>query len=84
MPTPSATPTVPDDGNLYDRGFSPRGCGSVFCICDCSELSVRWAEGGSGVRRARDPDCVVMRTGEEEGDSGSEFEEDGRSVTVEW
>ena len=42
---------------------------------------MRWAEGESGVRRAREPDCVVMRTGEEVGDSGSEF---GRSVTVEW
>ena len=36
---------------------------------------MRWAEGESGVRRAREPDCVVSRIGagedgEEEGEEG--------------
>ena len=47
---------------------------------------MRWAEGESGVRRAREPDCVVSRIGagegEEEGEEGVDGEE-WRRVMVE-
>lgn len=35
----------------------------MFWRWDCRLERARWAEGESGVRRAREPDCVVRRTG---------------------
>jgi len=49
----------------------------VFWRCDWRELRVRWAEAGRGVRRAREPEWVVISMGE------GEVELAGRRVRVE-
>ena len=43
--------------------------------CVCREESVRWVDGGRGVRREREPEWVVWRRGR--GRRGEEEEEDG-------
>ena len=56
----------------------------MFWRCDCRAERVRWADGGSGVRRARAPVMVVRRIGEGGGEESVElgWAVEGRRVRV--